>query len=110
MCIRDRDLKRPSLAEIALRRADAETELWLEHAKENNIVSEMPPEPRMTKDNLAFVSPNKKDLNIFQTLGTTATRANAFGPEAGGVAMEAQLTDANICLLYTSPSPRDRQK
>lgn len=100
------DLKRPSLAEIALRRADAETELWLEHAKENNIVSEMPPEPRMTKDNLAFVSPNKKDLNIFQTLGTTATRANAFGPEAGGVAMEAQLTDANIVQAVNNRQAR----
>src|SRR5678809_98556 len=65
-----------------------------------------PSEPRMTKDNLAFVSPNKKDLNIFQTLGTTATRANAFGPEAGGVAMEAQLTDANIVQAVNNRQAR----
>jgi len=100
------DLKRPSLAEIALNKTAAETDVWLEHAKENNIISEMPPEPRITKDNLAFVDPNKKDLNIFQTLGTTATRAAAFGPEARDVALEAQLTDANIVQAVSNRQAR----
>lgn len=100
------DLNRPSLAEIALNRAQAETELWLEHAKENNIVSEMPPEPRITKDNIAFVNPNKKDFNIFQTLGTTATRASAFGPEARDVALETQLVDSNIVQAVNNRQAR----
>ena len=49
---------------------------------------------------LSFVDPSNPSANVTITGSGTASSAN--------VGNSVAITNANICLLYTSPSPRDR--
>ena len=49
-------------------------------------------------------------LLITLLLSTQTVSAGPAEAVEAGVVFGGQSTEANTCLLYTSPSPRDRQK
>ena len=55
----------------------------------------------------------KPDISVYSTLGTSYSTPIVTGLVACIWQMDSTLTNLeiiDICLLYTSPSPRDRQK
>ena len=58
------------------------------------------------REKIALFSPDSTDVLIVQECENTETAAKAY--ENAG--WKYVWVGDNICLLYTSPSPRDRQK
>ena len=99
-------MKNPTLAEAGLNQMAAEADDWYKAAKANNIVSEMPPEPRVETGPLAFVKPYFKDWTFLHSLGTMATQAAAFGKDAADMALDIQRTAANIARAVANRRAR----
>ena len=68
----------------------------------------------LAQTNLEYLTESKSALNVFRIVVIGFVIFGAFGSVplvwALGDTMAGLLAIFNICLLYTSPSPRDRQK
>lgn len=89
------DLGSPEMARVSLGQKASDNLLWQEAAKANNIISDIPPEPILDTGKILFDG-SKKDINILDSLGTMATRANAIDRRAGAIAYETQLTELGM--------------
>jgi hypothetical protein len=103
------ELNRPAMSQAALQRARNATDGWTEAAKANNIISEIPESPQLDKLNVIFDGGNTKDINLFQTLGTPATRAAAIDKRAGQAAYMTNLTDMEIIRAINNREARTAQ-
>ena len=90
--------KSPSLAEALLNQKTAANHTWGKFAKDNAIITAIPPEPRYTHKKIMEFQPAAKDRDatLLTTLGTPATRIRALSQEAGIAQDQINLTEMNI--------------